>query len=101
KRVVVTGMGAVTPLGHTVDEFWDSLVAGRSGIDHLTMIDPTGFPCKIAGEVRHWDATNFIERKAARRMARFSQFMVTTAGEAPHNSGLWLREGDSRHGAGV
>ncbi|HEY4669537.1 MAG TPA: beta-ketoacyl-ACP synthase II [Tepidiformaceae bacterium] len=97
KRVVVTGMGAVTPLGHTVDEFWDGLLAGRSGIDHLTMIDPTGFPCKVAGEVRNWDATKFIERKAARRMARFSQFMVTTAGQALEDSGLDLEKEDRDH----
>lgn len=94
KRVVITGMGAVTPVGHSVDEFWESLVAGRSGIDHLTMIDPTGFPCKIAGEVRDWEPGNFIERKAARRMARFSQFMVATAGQALEDSGLDLEKED-------
>ena len=60
-RVVVTGLGAITPAGKSVAEFWDNLVAGRSGIAALTMIDPAGFPCKIAGEVKDWDPTEFIE----------------------------------------
>jgi len=94
KRVVVTGMGAITPAGQTVDEFWDSLVEGRSGIDHLTMIDPEGFPCKIAGEVKDWEPARFMERKASRRMARFSQFMVATAGQALDDAGLELEKED-------
>jgi 3-oxoacyl-[acyl-carrier-protein] synthase II len=94
KRVVVTGLGAITPVGQTVDEFWDSLVEGQSGIDHLTMIDPEGFPCRIAGEVKGWEPTRFIERKASRRMARFSQFMVASAGQAIDDSGLKLEDED-------
>ncbi len=81
-RVLVTGLGAVTPLGHTVGEFWDGLIAGRSGVGPLTLADPAQFPCKVAAEVKNWDPFQFIERKAARRMARFAQFMVAAAGQA-------------------
>jgi 3-oxoacyl-[acyl-carrier-protein] synthase II len=87
-RVVITGMGAVTPAGHTVGEFWDNLVNGRSGIQFMTGANPEGFPCKVAGEVRDWDPTKFIERKASRRMARFAQFMVAAAGQAFEDAGL-------------
>ncbi len=81
-RVVVTGLGAVTPAGHTVGEFWDNLVNGRSGIQLMIGANPEGFPCKVAGEVRNWDPTQFMERKASRRMARFAQLMVASAGQA-------------------
>ena len=89
-RVVVTGLGAVTPLGHTVGEFWDGLVAGRSGVGPLTLADPAQFACKVAAEVKDWDPARFIEKKAARRMARFAQFMVAAAGQAIADSGLDL-----------
>ena len=79
-RVVVTGLGAITPAGQTVAEFWDNLVNGRSGIDYMHLIDPVDFACKVAGEVKAWEPKKFIEHKAARRMARFSQFMVAAAG---------------------
>jgi 3-oxoacyl-[acyl-carrier-protein] synthase II len=89
-RVVVTGLGAVTPAGQTVDEFWDSMVAGRSGVATMTLIDPTQFPCHVAGEVKDWDPRRFIEHKAARRMARFAQFMVAGAAQAIEDAGLQL-----------
>ena len=93
-RVVVTGLGAITPLGQTVQEFWDGLVAGRSGIAPMTLADPTPFPCKVAGEVKEWEPANFIDRKAARRMARFAQFMVAAAGQAITDAGLDLDRED-------
>ena len=99
-RVVVTGLGAVTPAGHTVEEFWDSLVHGRSGIGYLTGANPEGFPCKVAGEVRDWDPGKYIERKAARRMARFSHFMVAAAGQAFADAGLDL-DAEDRERIGV
>ena len=99
-RVVVTGLGAVTPAGHTVEEFWDSLVNGRSGIGYLTGANPEGFPCKVAGEVRDWDPGKYIERKAARRMARFSHFMVAAAGQAFADAGLDL-DAEDRERIGV
>lgn len=89
-RVVVTGLGAVTPAGQSVDEFWDSMVAGRSGVATMTLIDPTQFPCHVAGEVKDWDPRRFIEHKAARRMARFAQFMVAGAAQAIEDAGLQL-----------
>ncbi|MBI3953309.1 MAG: beta-ketoacyl-ACP synthase II [Chloroflexi bacterium] len=82
RRVVVTGMGALTPLGLTVDEFWDGLVQGRSGIGPMTLCDPADFPSRIAGEVKGFDPHRYIERKDARRMARFSQLAVAAAVEA-------------------
>ncbi|MCC7365932.1 MAG: beta-ketoacyl-ACP synthase II [Dehalococcoidia bacterium] len=87
-RVVVTGLGAITPLGHSVDEFWTNLLAGKSGITYLTMIDPEGFPGHLCGEVKGWDPTKYMERKASRRMARFAQFMVASAGQAIADAGL-------------
>lgn len=92
RRVVVTGMGAITPAGQTVQEFWDNLVAGRSGIGPLTLADTSQFACKVAGEVRDWDPTRWIERKASRRMARFTQFMVAAASQAVTDSGMNLEE---------
>ncbi|MGK2965595.1 MAG: beta-ketoacyl-ACP synthase II [Tepidiformaceae bacterium] len=89
-RVVVTGLGAVTPAGKSVDEFWENLTAGRSGIARMTLADPSAFPCQVAGEVKDWDPQQFIERKAARRMARFAQFMVAGAAQAIEDAGLDL-----------
>ncbi len=93
-RVVVTGMGAITPLGQTVGEFWDGLVAGRSGIGPMQLANPADFPCKVTGEVKDWDASRFIERKAARRMARFAQFMVAAAGQAIEDASIDLKHED-------
>lgn len=93
-RVVITGLGAVTPLGQTVQSFWDGLVAGRTGIAPMTLADPSQFPCKVAGEVKDWDPGKFIERKAARRMARFAQFMVASAGQALEDAGINLERED-------
>lgn len=87
-RVVVTGLGAITPAGQSVSKFWDNLVSGTSGIDYLTLIDSSEFPCKVAGEVKSWEPKKFIEHKAARRMARFSQFMVAAAGQAIEDAAI-------------
>lgn len=73
---MVTGVGAITPLGRTPEEFWQNLVAGRSGIGPMTLCDPAGYPCRIAGEVRDFDPTEYISGREARRMARFSQLAV-------------------------
>jgi 3-oxoacyl-[acyl-carrier-protein] synthase II len=79
RRVVITGMGAMTPLGQTPEEFWANLVAGKSGIGPMTLCDPTDYPCRISGEVRDFDPTRFINAREARRMARFSQLAVGAA----------------------
>ncbi|MCE7927656.1 MAG: beta-ketoacyl-ACP synthase II [Dehalococcoidia bacterium] len=100
RRVVITGLGAVTPAGQTVAEFWENLVNARSGIGPITLIDPAQFPCRVAGEVTDWDPSAHIERKAARRMARFTQFMVASAAQAVADAGLDLEAVD-RNRAGV
>ena len=78
-RVVVTGIGAMTPLGHTAQESWRNLAKGTSGVGPMTLCDPTPFPCRIAGEVKDFDPIQFINPKEARRMARFSQLAVAAA----------------------
>ena len=74
-RVVVTGLGVMSPLGETVDEFWDGLSNGRSGIGRITQCDTEGFPGDIAGEVTGFDAGQYANPKETRRMARFAQFL--------------------------
>ena len=86
-KVVVTGMGAITPLGQTVNMFWDNLVAGNSGIGPMTLCDPTGYPCQISGEVSGFDPGQYINSKEARRMARFSQLAVAAALTAVESAG--------------
>ena len=98
-RVVITGMGLMSPLGQSVDEYWDSLVNGRSGIGPMTLCDPAQFPCRIAGEVSDFDPQQFVDRKEARRMARFSQLAVAASGLAIEDSGLDVAaEDDERIG---
>jgi 3-oxoacyl-[acyl-carrier-protein] synthase II len=88
QRVVITGMGAITPLGQSVDTFWEALVAGRSGVGPMTLCDTEGYPTKIAAEVKDWQPERFIERREARRMARFSQMAVAAARQAFDDAGL-------------
>ena len=79
RRVVITGMGAVTPLGLTVDEYWKGLLEGRSGIAKATLCDLSSLSCQIVGEVKGFDPKSYMEYKETRRMARFSQFAVASA----------------------
>ncbi len=88
KRVVVTGLGAVTPLGESVAEFWEGLAAGRSGIGPMTLADPTEYPCRISGEVSGFDPEQYVEKREARRLARFSQLAIAATDEAMRNAGL-------------
>ncbi len=88
RRVVVTGMGAVTPLGLNVEDFWAALVQGRSGVGWFTRVNTDGYPVKVSGEVRDFDPEEYLDRKEARRMARFSQLAVAAADEAMRNAGL-------------
>ena len=100
RRVVITGMGALSPLGNSVDEMWRRAVAGESGLARLTLVDPEGYPCQVGGEVRDFDPTEYMDRKDARRMARFSQFAVAASRQALAQSGLDLDTIDrSRVGA--
>jgi len=87
-RVVVTGMGAITCLGNSVEEFWTGLKNGQSGIQQISLVSPDGFPCKVSGEIRDFNANDYMDRKEARRMARFSQFAVAAAHQAVRDAGL-------------
>ena len=89
-RVVITGMGAMTPLGESVDEYWDNLVDGRSGIGPMTLCDASQFPSRISGEVSGFDPDTYMDRRDHRRMARFSQLAVAAAAVAIENAGLDL-----------
>ena len=87
-------MGALSPLGESVEELWSGLVEGRSGVGPMTLCDPSDFPCKVAGEVTGFDPRQFIDRREARRMARFSQLAAAAAGLAIEDSGLDLSRED-------
>src|SRR3990170_4512077 len=87
-RAVVTGLGCVTPIGHSAGEFWSNLTAGISGVKRITLFDASDQDCQIAAEVKDWDPTRFMEPKAAKRAARFSQFAVAAAHQAVEDSGL-------------
>ena len=89
-RVVITGLGALSPLGHSVDDLWSGLIAGRSGVDLITQFDTGELPCKIAGEVKDFKPTDYINFKEARRMGRASQLAVATAHQALTDAGLPL-----------
>ncbi|MBD1371412.1 beta-ketoacyl-ACP synthase II [Hazenella sp. IB182357] len=78
-RVVVTGIGMISPLGNDRQTFWDNLVAGKSGVDHVTLFDTADYTVKIAAEVKGFDPTDYMEKKEARRMDRFTQFAVAAA----------------------
>jgi 3-oxoacyl-[acyl-carrier-protein] synthase II len=88
KRVVVTGMGAITPLGNTVDEYWNGLVNGVSGADMITLFDATKFRTKFACEVKGFDPVQFLDRKEARKIDRFTQFALVVSDQALTDAGL-------------
>jgi 3-oxoacyl-[acyl-carrier-protein] synthase II len=94
RRAVITGMGAITPLGLSVDEFWQGCREGRSGAGPLTRVDATNYPTKIGAEVKGFEPEKYMDRKEARRMARFSQMAVAAASEAVASAGLKLEEED-------
>lgn len=87
-RVVITGLGAVTPLGVTVNKFWSGLLAGRSGIRRITQFDITNFPCQIAGELPDFNPEDHMDRKLVRRLARCAQVALAAAKEAVSDAGL-------------
>ena len=82
KRVVVTGMGAITPIGNSVEEFWNGVKAGQIGFAPITYFDTTDYKCKLAAEVKNFDPSQYMDKKAARRMEQFCQFAVAAAKEA-------------------
>jgi 3-oxoacyl-[acyl-carrier-protein] synthase II len=94
RRVVITGMGAVTPLGLNVVEFWNNLIAGKSGIGKITQFDATGYDTTIAAEVKGFDPNNFIDKKTAKRMDPFTHFALAAAEMAVSDSQLNLEKED-------
>ncbi len=94
RRVVVTGMGVITPLGLTIDQYWQGLVSGTSGVDYVTYFDTSEFDTKFAAWVKDFDPEAYIDRKEARRMDRFTQFAVACADFALKDAGLDLDKED-------
>ena len=88
RRVVITGLGIVSPVGNTVEEAWQNILAGRSGISHVTKFDASTFTSQIAGEVRNFDITSYISAKEARRMDTFIHFGLAAAMQAVRDAGL-------------
>ena len=106
RRVVITGMGAVTPFGVTVDAYWDALVEGRSGIGLVTLFDTSQYTVRIGGECAGFRVADHIDRKTIKRLDRFSQLALVSADEAIRDSGLDLSKEDRRriavvHGSGI
>ncbi len=94
KRVVVTGLGIVSPLGIGVDTFWANLTAGVSGVGRITRFDPEGYTTQIAAEVKNFDPADYFEKKEARRLDRFTQFALVATREALADAGLQLEKAD-------
>ena len=94
RRVVVTGLGAVTPIGNNVDDFWTSVKTGKIGFDHITKFDTTDYKCHIAAGLKDFNPQDFMDRKAAKRMEPFSQYAVAAAKQAIDDSGLDIEKED-------
>ena len=88
KRVVVTGMGAVSALGNTLEETWQGIKEGKSGLGNITLFDTEKYDCKVAGEVKNFDPGMWMDKKEARKMARFTQFAVAATVQALNDAGL-------------
>ena len=101
RRVVITGLGAVTPLGTDVDSTWETLVAGRSGAAEITQFDSSDYAVHFACEVKGFEPSDFIERKQARRMDRFAHLIVAAARQAEADSGISIESEADRVGAAV
>ncbi|AGE21289.1 MULTISPECIES: beta-ketoacyl-ACP synthase II [Geobacillus] len=95
RRVVVTGIGAVTPLGNDAETTWKNIIAGQSGIDIVTRVNPDDFPAKVAAEVKDFDPSLFIDRREARKMDRFTQFAVAAALMAVKDANLDIHESNA------
>lgn len=92
RRVVITGLGIVSPVGVGVAQAWQNIVAGKSGIGRITHFDPSPFACQIAGEVKDFDVTQYLPAKDARRMDRFIHFGLVAGMEAFKDSGIEVTE---------
>lgn len=94
RRVVITGMGAITPIGNSVEEFWNSIKEGKTGFGSITYFDTADYRCKLAAEVKDFDPTQYMDKKSARRMEQFCQFAVAAAGQAISDAGLDMEQED-------
>lgn len=101
KRIVVTGIGAVTPIGDTVDATWDSMMHGRGGIARITRFDPSPYESQMAGEVKDFDPTRYMDRKDARRTDRFAQFAVAAASQALTDGSVDVAKEPERIGVSI
>ena len=88
RRVVVTGLGALTPVGNTADEFWAALLQGRSGVGPITRFDASRYPTRIAGEVRNFDPLKYVDRKDARRLDPYLHYAIACSCMAVEDAGL-------------
>ena len=94
RRVVVTGMGAITPIGNDIASFWQAIKNGECGVDTIKSFDPSEFKTQIAGEVKNFDPTEYIDKKDARKMDQFTQYALVAAMEAVKNSGIDMSKED-------
>ena len=94
RRVVITGMGAITPIGNSVEEFWNSIKEGKTGFGSITYFDTADYRCKLAAEGKDFDPTQYMDKKSARRMEQFCQFAVAAAGQAIADAGLIMEQED-------
>ena len=94
RRVVVTGMGAITPIGNSVEEFWNGIKEGKTGFGPITYFDTADYRCKLAAEVKNFDPAQYMDKKSARRMEQFCQFAVAAAGQAITDAGLTMEQED-------
>ena len=101
RRVVVTGLGMINPTGHDVMSTWDEAIQGKSGIDHITHFDTTDFQVKIAGEVKNFDAGQYMDTKEVKRSTRFVQLAIAAAKEAVEDSGLDLSGDNHLYGTSI
>ena len=88
RRVVITGLGAITPVGNNVEEFWKGIKEGKCGIDEITAFDTTGYKVHLAGEIKGYNAEDYFDKREAKRMDKFSQYAIIAAREAWKDSGL-------------
>lgn len=95
KRVVITGVGAITPIGKNINEFWSSIKNGVCGVDKVTNFDASEYKCQVAAEVKDFDPAEHIDKKEARKMDRYTQFGMIAADEAMKNSGLDMEKEDA------
>ena len=94
RRVVVTGMGAITPIGNSVEGFWSGIKEGKTGFGPITYFDTADYRCKLAAEVKDFDPAQYMDKKSARRMEQFCQFAVAAAGQAISDAGLTMEQED-------